>query len=101
MFWNNISYQTDVQTPAMKNGVVNPDAFMDAPMSEATHLSEEDLKAAVNKTIQLQSASGAKLYHVEKGIMRYLWLATRMGMPIVKDAPGIEIVQTYNLMTLG
>lgn len=99
VFWNNISYQTDVQTPAMKNGVVNPEAFMDAPMSEATHLSEEDLKAAVDKTIQLQSASGAKLYHVEKGITRYLWLATRMGMPTVKDAPGIEIVQTYNLLT--
>lgn len=30
---------------------------------------------------------------------RYLWLATRMGMPTVKDAPGIEIVQTYNLLT--
>lgn len=99
VFWNNISYQTDVQTPAMKNGVVNPDAFMDAPMSEATHLSEEDLKAAVNRTIQLQSASGAKLYQVEKGITRYLWLATRMGMPTVKDAPGIEVVQTYNLLT--
>lgn len=98
VFWNNISYQSDVQTPAMKEGVVDPDAFMDAPMSEATHHSEADLKAAVNRTIQLQSASGSKLYQVEKGITRYLWLATRMGMPTVKNAPSIEIVQTYNLL---
>ena len=34
-----------------------------------------------------------------EGKKRYLWLATRMGMPTVKDAPGIEIVQTYNLLT--
>lgn len=33
-----------------------------------------------------------------KGKKRYLWLATRMGMSTVKDAPGIEIVQTYTLM---
>ena len=38
-------------------------------------------------------------YHVTEGKKRYLWLATRMGMPTVKDAPGIEIVQTYNLLT--
>ena len=36
-----------------------------------------------------------------EGKKRYLWLATRMGMPTVKDAPGIETVQTYNLLTLG
>lgn len=34
-----------------------------------------------------------------EGKKSYLWLATRMGMPTVKDAPGIEIVQTYNLLT--
>ena len=34
-----------------------------------------------------------------EGKKRYLWLATRMGMPTVKDAPGIEIIQTYNLLT--
>ena len=35
---------------------------------------------------------------VSEGKKRYLWLATRMGVPTVKDALGIEIVQTYNLM---
>ena len=38
--------------------------------------------------------------YVGEGKKRYLWLATRMGMPTVKDAPGIEIVQTYDLLTL-
>ena len=34
-----------------------------------------------------------------KGKERYLWLATRMGVPTVKDAPGLEVLQTYNLLT--
>jgi len=38
-----------------------------------------------------------KNYRVEKGTTRYLCLATRMGQPIVKDAPGLEMIQTYNL----
>ena len=40
-----------------------------------------------------------KKYYVGEGKKRYLWLATHMGMPTVKDALGIEIVQTYNLLT--
>ena len=27
---------------------------------------------------------------------RYIWLATRMGQPTIKDASGLEIIQTYN-----
>lgn len=48
---------------------------------------------------QLERPSGDNKCYVGEGKKRYLWLATRMGMPTVKDAPGIEIVQTYHLLT--
>lgn len=100
VFWKNISYQTEERTPALVKGVVNPNVFMDVPMAEETGLSEEELKnAASNGTlITLTSSKGTKRYRVEKGITRYLWLATRMGKPTVKDAPGLEVIQTYNLI---
>ncbi len=99
VFWKNISYQTEEQTPALVNGIVNPNVFMDVPMTEDTGLSEDELKdAAYNETIiSLTSTTGLKKYRVEKGITRYLWLATRMGQPTIKDAPGLEVIQTYNL----
>ena len=100
VFWKNISYQTEERTPAFVSGIVNPNVFMDVPMVEDTGLSEEVLKvAAKNGTlITLTSSTGTKRYRVEKGITRYLWLATRMGQPTVKDAPGLEVIQTYNLI---
>ena len=48
---------------------------------------------------QLEHLAGSNKYYGGEGKKRHLWLATRMGMPTVKDAPGIEIVQTYNLLT--
>lgn len=100
VFWKNISYQTENRTPALVNGIVNPNVFMDVPMAEDTGLSEDELKNAANNgtLITLTSSDGAKRYRVEKGITRYLWLATRMGQPTVKDAPGLEVIQTYNLV---
>lgn len=100
VFWKNISYQTEERTPAFVSGIVNPNVFMDVPMVEDTGLSEEELKvAAKNGTlITLTSSTGTKRYRVEKGITRYLWLATRMGQPTVKDAPGLEVIQTYNFI---
>jgi len=100
VFWKNISYQTEERTPAFVSGIVNPNVFMDVPMKENTGLSEEALKvAAKNGTlITLTPSTVAKRYRVEKGITRYLWLATRMGQPTVKDAPGLEVMQTYNLI---
>lgn len=99
-FWNIISYQTEARTPAVVTGRVDPTIFMDAPMNENTGLSEIELAAAVEKgePIVLKSSSGLRKYRVEKGMKRYLWLATRMGKPTVKDAPGLEVIQTYNLM---
>lgn len=100
VFWKNISYQTERLTPALVNGVVNPDVFMDVPMAEDTGLGEDELKNAANNgtIITLPSSKGAKRYRVDKGITRYLWLATRMGQPTVKDAPELEVIQTYNLI---
>ena len=80
--------------------MVNIDVFMDTPMNENTGLSEVDLEEAAQRgtSITLNSSAGTRTYRVEKGIKRYLWLATRMGQPTVKDAPGIEVIQTYNMV---
>ena len=48
VFWKNISYQTENRTPALVNGIVNPNVFMDVPMAEDTGLSEDELKNAAN-----------------------------------------------------
>lgn len=102
-FWNNISYQTESQTPALINGVVSLDIFMDTPMRENTSLIETNLEVAVRNStpITLESSSGVKKYRVETGIKRYLWLATRMGQPTIKDALGLDVIQTYNLFTIS
>ena len=97
-FWNDISYQTERVTAAFKDGIIDVDTFMDAaPMQELTKLRDENLRTAANNNSQVKLKG--KKYYVSEGKKRYLWLATRMGMPTVKDAPGIEIVQTYNLLT--
>lgn len=96
-FWNNISYQTERMTATSKNGIIDVDVFMDTPMQELTKFKDENLRSAAGSTSQIK-LKGNK-YYVGEGKMRYLWLATRMGMPTVKDAPGLEIIQTYNLLT--
>lgn len=96
-FWNNISYQTECATAAFKDGTIYVDTFMDTPMQELTKFKDENLRTAADSNSQIK-LKGNK-YYVGEGKKRYLWLATRMGMPTVKDAPGIEIVQTYNLLT--
>lgn len=95
-FWNNISYQTERVTAAFKGGAIDVDTFIDTPMQELTKYKDENLHAATNTTSQIK-LRGNK-YNVREGKKRYLWLATRMGEPTVKDAPDIEIIQTYNLL---
>lgn len=95
-FWNNISYQTERVTAAFKNGAFDVDTFMDTPMQELTKFKDENLRSAADSTSQIK-LKGQIL--CGRGKKRYLWLATRMGMPTVKDAPGLEIIQTYNLLT--
>ena len=96
-FWNNISYQTERVTAAFRDGAIDVDTFMDTPMQELTKFKNGDLRTAADSNAQIE-LKGYK-YYVGEGEKRYLWLATRMGMPTVKDAAGIEIVQTYNLLT--
>ena len=96
-FWNNISYQTERVTAAFKDGTIDVDTFIDTPMQELTKFKDENLRSAADSTSQIK-LKGQK-YYVGEGKKRYLWLATRMGMPTVKDAPGLEIIQTYNLLT--
>lgn len=96
-FWNSISYQTEHVTAAFKDDTIDVDTFMDTPMRELTKFKDENLRTAA--TINSQIKMKGKKYYVGEGKKRYLWLATRMGIPTVKDAPGIEIVQTYNLLT--
>lgn len=96
-FWNNISYQTERVTAAFKDGTIDVDTFIDTPMQELTKFKDENLHSAADSTSQIK-LKGQK-YYVGEGKKRYLWLATRMGQPTVKDAPGLEIIQTYNLLT--
>lgn len=94
-FWNNISYQMECVTAAFKDGTIDADTFIDTPVQELTKFKDESLRTAADSNSQIK-LKGNK-YYVGEGKKRYLWLATRMGMPTVKDAPDIEIVQTYNL----
>ena len=94
-FWKNLSYQVEKQTPAFVKDHIDVDAFMNTPMLELTKLDDEKLRKrdGKKKTVELSG----KTYTIEPGKTRYLWLATRMGQPTIKDAPGIEIIQTLDL----
>lgn len=99
-FWNNISYQVGKKTPAFAGGIIDVDAFMRTPMLELTTFDDHNLSKVCKKKgkIELSNKEGKGTYYVSVGTTRYLWLATRMGQPTVKDAPGIEVIQTYNLL---
>lgn len=99
-FWNNISYQVGQRTPAFTGDGIDVDYFMRVPMQELTTLDDRKLsKTCKNKgTVAVSNLEGKGRYNVSVGTTRYLWLATRMGQPTVKDAPGLEVIQTYNLI---
>lgn len=96
-FWNNISYQTNRITAAFRDCSIDVDTFLDTPMAELTKFKDGNLQIATKSNSQIKLKG--KKYYVGEGKKRYLWLATRMGMPTVKDAPGLEVIQTYNLLT--
>ena len=81
-FWNNISCQTDRVTAAFRNGRINVDTFIDTPMRELTKFKEENLHETAISNSQIKM--NGKKYYVGEGKKSYLWLVTRMGMPIVK-----------------
>lgn len=96
-FWKNISYQTECMAAAFKDGTIDVNTFMDTPMQGLTKFKDESLRSAAGSTSQIKLKSNK--YYVGEGKKCYLWFAIRMGMPTVKDAPGLEIIQTYNLLT--
>lgn len=99
-FWKNISYQVSQKTPAFIGDCIDVDSFMRVPMQELTTLDDRKLSKTCKKkeTVEVSNLEGKGKYNVSVGTKRYLWLATRMGQPTVKDAPGLEIIQTYNLI---
>lgn len=92
-FWNNISYQKELFTPAFRAGYIDVDAFIDTPMRELTEFNDEILRPAVrdDKSIMLKG----QRYYVREGKTRYFWVPTHNGVPPVEDVPGIKIAQTY------
>lgn len=102
-FWNEISYQTAEATDCFTNGRIDVDKFMSIPMGEVTgHPLEDFVKASLknDSCINLGTWMHPLKYKVSKAnIDRYLWLATRMGKPTIKDgnAPGLERIPIYNI----
>lgn len=98
-FWNNISYQVEQKTPAFTGDIIDIDSFIRTPMQELTTLDDRKLSAICKKRgkVEISNSEGKGVYNISVGTTRYLWLATRMGRPTVKDAPGLEVIQTYNL----
>ena len=106
VFWNDISYQTADTTSCFVNGRIDVDKFMSIPMDEVTGYPLEDFAKASLKNdgcINLGSWIHPLKYKVSKAsIDRYLWLATRMGKPTIKEgnAPGLERISIYNITKL-
>ncbi len=105
-FWNDISYHTAEATSCFVNGCIDVDEFMSIPMDEITgHSLDDFVKASLKNggAINLGSWIHPLKYKVSKAnIDRYLWLATRMGKPTIKDgnAPGLERIPIYNITKL-
>lgn len=99
-FWKNISYQVGQKTSAFIANMIDVDAFMQVPMLELTNLNDSMLSEICSNegTVELSNSVANETYKVTVGMTRYLWLATRMGQPTVKNAPGLEVIQTYNLI---
>lgn len=101
-FWNDISYQTSETTPCFKCDRIDVDVFISIPMDELTDYKIMDFKKASKRTDRTISING-KAFKIEKAEAdRYLWLATRMGKPTIKDdnAPGIECIPIFNVKSI-
>lgn len=105
-FWNDISYQTEESTSCFNDNGIDVDKFMTIPMDEVTgHPLEDFVKASLKDDgkINLGSWHHPLKFKVSKAnIDRYLWLATRMGKPTIKDgnATGLERIPIYNITKL-
>lgn len=63
---------------------------------ELAKFKDDNLRIVADSNSQIK-LNGNK-YYVDEGKKRYLRLATCRRMPIVKDAPGLEVIQIYNLL---
>jgi len=102
-FWNYISYQTTQKTAAFndKEFFIDVDAFINVPMREVTHFRPEDFANAAQskKLLSLGEGDNKHTYSITRSgiVCRYLWLATRMGRPTIKQAPGLERIDIYDV----
>lgn len=104
-FWKSLSYQTQWPTPAFSRiegkVSIDIDAFLHAPMKEKISLSSAELleRAKKQETITLSSDGIGEKYIVKELSPKYLWLATRMGQPTIKEGniPGLERIPIYSL----
>ena len=61
---------------------------------------ELQTKSNLNEKVSIQTGhKHIELYVKESGNKRYLWLATRMGQPVVKgnNPPGLEEIPVFEL----
>lgn len=106
-FWQKLSFQLVWPTPAFSLNretgkyFVDIKKFLSAPMKELIPYSEDDLKIYTeNGTITLKDNGQRYVLNVKlANENRYLWLATRMGKPTIKDgnAPGLEKINIFCL----
>lgn len=102
-FWNYISYQTALKTEAFNNEkcAIDVDAFINVPMKEVTKYKPEDFAKAAKsrKLLSLGESNNKHNYSITRSgiVCRYLWLATRMGKPTIKQAPGLERIDIYDV----
>lgn len=102
-FWNYISSQTKQNTDAYneKDGTINIDAFINVPMNEVTQYKPEDFANAAksDEALELGQEGDRHSYSISRSNVgcRYLWLATRMGQPTIKQAPGLERIDIYDV----
>lgn len=99
-FWNIISYQTESKTSCFENDRIDVDKFMARPMAEVTGKCIEDFQEATISPDGKINLGLSQYYKVTKAENdRFLWLATRMGKPTIKEnnAPGLERIPIYNV----
>ncbi len=94
--WNNISYQMEHVTAVFRDGAIDVGIFMYIPLQELTKFKDEKFRIAADINSQMKLKDN---YYMSEGKNCYLWLVTRMGIPTVKDASCIEMVQIYKLLT--
>lgn len=101
-FWTRISYQTKPRTECFHDGNIDVDRFLSIPMDEVSTLTQDDFLSVTKdgSLLNFGTITEPQEMKVSKApIDRYLWLATRMGQPTIKEGnvPGLERIPIYNI----